>query len=84
MKGKEVQIKRFVQAIGCLTPRLQNIALHLSESQQATCEELHLRAGHPLHIQVDGAERRSRPRSSKPKNCARLSVALLGIRYIAT
>ena len=57
MKGKEVQIKRFVQAIGCLTPRLQNIALHLSESQQATCEELHLRAGHPLHIQVDSAER---------------------------
>lgn len=58
MKGKEVQIKRFVQAIGCLTPRLQNIALHLSESQQATCEELHLRAGHPLHIQVDGAEQK--------------------------
>lgn len=61
MENKEVRIKQFVQAVGCLPPRLQNTALHLSESRQELCEELRLRAGQPPHSQIGGEEEELAP-----------------------
>ena len=57
MKTNDVQRKRFLQAIECLTPQLQAIVLRLDEAGQDACEELRLRAGQPVHAQIDGRER---------------------------
>ncbi len=53
----EVQSKRFVQAVGCLPARLQNVVLHQNADFSTRCEELRLRAGQPIRAQMDGAER---------------------------
>ena len=39
--------KRFIQACDCLTPQIQNILLHINESE--ICEEIRLRAGQHIH-----------------------------------
>ena len=57
MNMKEVQRKRLVQAVHCLTPRLQAAILALDGETQARCEEVRLRAGQPIQIQCGGAER---------------------------
>lgn len=56
MTRNEVKRKQLVQAIDCLTPRMQAAVLALDQAAQEDCEEIRLRAGQPIRIQRSGSE----------------------------
>lgn len=56
MEKQEVVLKRYAQAVACLSPRLQNAALSLSDAEKLSCEELRLRVGQTLAATLDGRE----------------------------
>ena len=54
---KDRRAAAFRQAAGVLPPRLRALALALPEGEQGRAEELRLRAGRPMAVLLDGAER---------------------------
>ena len=54
---KDRRAAAFRQAAGALPPRLRALALALPEGEQGRAEELRLRAGRPMAVLLDGAER---------------------------